>query len=61
MSLTDFPDADESSLISDNDTASVSEAHQQTLDQRWSDYRDGKVTRISLKELEDRLTKHRPV
>ncbi len=40
-----------------DDKSKVPVLHQETLDQRWSDYRSGKVKRISLKELERRLAK----
>lgn len=69
MSLKDFPDlarlpkgqrmklADELWQSSVDDSTKVPVWHQDTLDQRWSDYRSGKVKRISLKELERRLAK----
>lgn len=69
MSLTDFPDlarlpkaqrmklADELWQSSVDDGTKVPAWHKETLDQRWNDYRSGKVKRISLKELERRLAK----
>jgi putative addiction module component (TIGR02574 family) len=67
MSLEHFPEllrlpkrkrmqlADELWLSCMDDRSKMPKWHQTTLDQRWSAYRDGKVKRISLKELERRL------
>ncbi len=49
--------ADELWQSSVDDSAKVPVWHQETLDQRWNEYRSGKVKRISLKELERRLAK----
>jgi len=69
MSSTDYPDlerlpkgqriklADELWQSSVDDSTKVPVWHQETLDQRWSEYRSGKVKHISLKELERRLAK----
>ena len=69
MTLTDFPElarlskakrmklADELWLSGVRDADTVPRWHQETLDQRWSDYRAGKTRRLSLKELESRLAK----
>ncbi len=40
-----------------DDSTQIPRWHQEALQQRWSDYRNGKVKRISLKELERRLGK----
>ena len=69
MTLADFPQlkklpkrqrlqlAEELWLSSVDDTSPVSAAHKKTLDSRWSAYQAGKVSRISLAELERRLAK----
>lgn len=69
MSLADFPDltrlpkgrrmqlADELWQSCVDDSTQIPRWHQEALQQRWSDYRNGKVKRISLKELERRLGK----
>ena len=69
MSLTDFPElarlpkakrmklADELWLSSIGDANAVPRWHQETLDQRWTDYQAGKTKRLTLKELEQRLAK----
>ncbi len=40
-----------------DDKLPVSAAHRQTLDERWTAYRGGKISRISRSELERRLAK----
>lgn len=69
MNLTDFPElarlpkakrmqlADELWLSSIGDSNAVPRWHQETLDQRWSDYQAGKTKRLTLKELEQRLAR----
>ncbi len=69
MSLTDFPElarlskakrmklADELWMSSVGDSSQVPRWHQETLDQRWSDYQNGKSKRLTLKQLEQRLAK----
>ena len=69
MSLTDFPElarlskakrmklADELWMSSVGDSSQVPRWHQETLDQRWSDYRNGKTKRLTLRQLEQRLAK----
>ncbi len=69
MSLTDFPElarlskskrmklADELWMSSVGDSSQVPRWHQETLDQRWSDYQNGKTKRLTLKQLEQRLAK----
>jgi putative addiction module component (TIGR02574 family) len=69
MSLEHFPElarlpkrkrmqlADELWLSCMDDRSKTPKWHQETLEQRWSAYRCGKVKRISLKELECRLAK----
>jgi len=69
MSLTDFPElarlskakrmklADELWMSSIGDSSHVPRWHQETLDQRWSDYQNGKTKRLTLKQLEQRLAK----
>ena len=47
--------ADELWLACMDDRNKTPKWHQGTLEQRWTDYRGGKVERISLKELERRL------
>jgi len=49
--------ADELWLSCMDDRSKTPKWHQETLEQRWSEYRDGKVKRITLKELERRLSK----
>jgi Putative addiction module component len=49
--------ADELWLSCMDDRSKTPKWHQTTLDQRWSDYRGGKVKRISREELEGRLDK----
>ncbi len=67
MSLEHFPElvrlpkrkrmklADELWLSCVEDCNKTPKWHQQTLEQRWGEYRSGKVKRISLEELERRL------
>ena len=69
MSLTDFPElarlskakrmklADELWMSSVGDSSQVPRWHQETLDQRWSDYQNGKTKRLTLRQLEQRLAK----
>jgi putative addiction module component len=40
-----------------DDSTQVPVWHQEALDQRWKGYRSGKMKRITLKELERRLSK----
>ncbi|WP_395737561.1 addiction module protein [Prosthecobacter sp.] len=40
-----------------NERTKVPQRHREILDQRWNEYRSGKVKRITLKELERRLDK----
>jgi hypothetical protein len=68
-SLADFPElarlpkarrmklADELWMSGIGDETRVPQWHQETLDQRWQDYRAGKTKRLTLKELEGRLAK----
>jgi len=67
MSLEHFPElarlpkrkrmqlADELWVSCMDDRNKTPKWHQETLEQRWNAYRDGKVKRISLEELERRL------
>ena len=69
MSLTDYPElarlskskrmkrADELWMSSVGDSSQVPRWHQETLDQRWSDYQNGKTKRLTLRQLEQRLAK----
>ena len=69
MSLTDFPElarlskaqrmklADELWMSSVGDSSQVPRWHQETLDQRWSDYQNVKTKRLTLRQLEQRLAK----
>ena len=47
--------ADELWLSCMDDSSKLPNWHEETLEQRWSAYRCGKVKRISLKELERRI------
>lgn len=49
--------ADELWLSCMKDRSKTPKWHQETLEQRWSEYRSGKVKRITLNELERRLEK----
>jgi putative addiction module component (TIGR02574 family) len=69
MSLADFPHlvrlpksqrmklADELWLSCMDDSNKTPNGQREILDQRWSEYRSGKVKRVSLKELGRRLNK----
>ena len=69
MALAQFPElqklpkrqklklADELWCAAIDDTAAVSSEHRAILDSRWKAYRAGKAKRISLNELERRLSR----
>jgi putative addiction module component (TIGR02574 family) len=69
MSLSDFPElaklpnaqkltlADELWRSGVSDSMPVPSEHKKVLDSRWADYRAGKIKRISMAELERRVSK----